>query len=132
MYKQNALRDRRPAVGLTQDYVSNDAPPSKPRPRCRMAQGSGLGSDLTGEQVGLLSSRLRIASLILATAMIVFFVRNLFEPQELSPDWSLSLGLCGGMMVLTSVLAGLLIAAFMVCALTVINAIKTAAIAASR
>jgi eukaryotic-like serine/threonine-protein kinase len=108
MYQQNALRDRRPAVGLTQEYVSNDGPPSKPRPRCRMTQGSGLGSDLTGEQVGLLSSRLRIASLILATAMIVFFVRNLFEPQELSPDWSLSLGLCGGMMVLTSVLAGLL------------------------
>jgi hypothetical protein len=81
VYKQNALHDRRPAVGLTQEYVANDAPGKKPRPRCHIAQGSGLGSELTGEQVGILASRLRIASLILATAMVFFFIRNLFEPQ---------------------------------------------------
>jgi serine/threonine-protein kinase len=108
VYKQNALRDRRPAVGLTQEYVSDDPALKKPRPRCHMAQSSGLGSELTGEQVSVLASRLRIASLILATAMVFFFIRNLFEPQELSPDWNLAIGLCGGMMVLTGVLAALL------------------------
>src|SRR5437588_644846 len=108
MHQARALYDRRPAVGMTQDYVSSDIAPSKQRPRCRMAHGSAPGSSLTSEQVSLLASRLRSASLILATTLFVFFFRNLIEPPELSPDWGLAVGLCGSMAVFTSVLAGLL------------------------
>jgi serine/threonine-protein kinase len=73
-----------------------------------MAQGSGPGSSLTNEQVNLLASRLRIASLILASVLCGFFLRNLIESPELCPAWHLAVGLCGGMAVFAGVLAGLL------------------------
>jgi eukaryotic-like serine/threonine-protein kinase len=108
MDQANAYGARRLAVGLTQEYVNGNAGPSKPRPRCRLAHGSGPGSNLTSEQVSLLASRLRIASLIHATAVGVFFIRNIFQTPEMAPDWTLSISLCGSMTVFTGVLAGLL------------------------
>jgi eukaryotic-like serine/threonine-protein kinase len=108
MDKANAYGVRRQALVPTISLGNGEPTPRKPRPRCRLAHGSGQGSSLSLEQVNLLGSRLRIASLILATTMTVFFVRNLFGSADVCPKWGMSVALCGAMMAFTGVLAALL------------------------
>jgi serine/threonine-protein kinase len=108
MDQPNAYGVRRQAVELTQKYANGDAAPSKTRPRCRMAHAGAPGSNLTGEQAGLLHRRLRIASLILAVTFCVFFVRNLIDPADFCANRTLTMSFSTGMTIFTSVFAVLL------------------------
>src|SRR5262249_24777096 len=108
MDKANAYGLRRQAVVPTISLGNGTQVPRQPRPRCRLAHGSGQGSSLSLEQVNLLGSRLRIASLILATTMTLFFVRNLIGSADTCAKLGMSVALCGAMMAFTGVLATLL------------------------
>src|SRR5690242_4629193 len=95
-------------VGLTSSYPREDTPPTRKASRCQIALGTFAGTQFRGEIECLLRRRLRTVALITLVPGVVFFVRNLLEPQRNAAVTHAGTCFLGGVVLLTAVLAGLL------------------------
>src|SRR5262245_43198273 len=92
----------------TIEYPNSNAPSPEQVQRCKMALVRGSGSHSVSELQCILRSRLRIVSLIMAGGCLVFFVKNLLDPEHALAACPVERFLHGTLLAVLTALAALL------------------------